>query len=127
VRIRPEKVAHLMRREVADILQQKLRDPRVSAMVSVTDVEVTQDLSFARVFVSIMGNAGEREATMQALAHAAGFVRRELGPRLGLREVPEVRFVHDESLERGARVEELLKRIHEGKPPEDEEGDEETE
>ena len=127
MRIRPEKVAHLMRREVADILQQKLRDPRVSAMVSVTDVEVTQDLSFARVFVSIMGNAGEREATMQALAHAAGFVRRELGPRLGLREVPEVRFVHDESLERGARVEELLKRIHEGKPPEDEEGDEETE
>ena len=121
MRIRPEKVAHLMRREIAEILQQKLRDPRVSAMVSVTDVEVTQDLSFARVFVSIMGTPAEREAAMQALAHAAGFVRRELGPRLGLREVPDVRFVHDESLERGARVEDLLKRIHEGKPPEDEE------
>ena len=108
MRIRPEKVAHLMRREVAEILQQKLRDPRVSAMVSVTDVEVTKDRSFARVFVSIMGKPEERASTLQALAHAAGFVRHEVGTRLGLREVPEVRFVHDESLERGARVEDLL-------------------
>ena len=121
MRIRPEKVAHLMRREVAEILQQKLRDPRVSAMVSVTDVEVTHDLSFARVFVSIMGTPAERASTLEALAHAAGFVRHELGNRLGLREVPEVRFVHDDSLDRGARVEDLLKRLHEGKPVEDEE------
>ena len=121
MRIRPEKVAHLMRREVAEILQQKLRDPRVSAMVSVTDVEVTHDLSFAKVYVSIMGTPAERASTLEALAHAAGFVRHELGSRLGLREVPEVRFIHDESLNRGARVEELLKRLHDGKPVEDEE------
>jgi len=88
--------------------------------VSVTDVEVTNDLSFAKVCVSIMGDAAERAATLGSLAHAAGFVRHELGPRLGLREVPEIRFVHDESLDRGARVEELLKRIHDGQPPEDE-------
>ena len=85
------------------------------------DVVVTHDLSFARVFVSIMGSPEERGATMQALGHAAGFVRHELGPRLGLREVPEVRFVHDDSLERGARVEDLLKRLHDGRPVEDEE------
>lgn len=121
MRIRPEKVAHLMRREVADILQRRVRDPRVSAMVSVTDVEVTPDLSFARVYVSIMGPEAERAATLEALRHAAGFVRHELGERLDLREVPEVRFVHDESLERGARVEDLLKRIQEGRPVEDEE------
>ena len=120
MRIRPEKVAHLMRREIAEILQERLRDPRVSAMVSVTDVEVTNDLSFAKVFVSVMGEPAERASTLEALAHAAGFVRHELGPRLGLREVPEIRFVHDESLDRGARVEELLKRIHDGRPPEDE-------
>jgi ribosome-binding factor A len=121
MRIRPEKVAHLMRREVALILQQKVRDPRVSAMVSVTDVEVTRDLSFARVFVSIMGSAPEVAKTLEALGHASGFVRHEVGTRLGLREVPEVRFVHDESLDRGARVEELLKRLHEGETVEDEE------
>lgn len=121
MRIRPEKVAHLMRREVAEILQQKVRDPRVSAMVSVTDVEVTHDLSFARVFVSIMGSKPEVAKTLEALGHAAGFVRHEVGMRLGLREVPEVKFVHDESLDRGARVEELLKRLHEGETVEDEE------
>jgi ribosome-binding factor A len=121
MRIRPEKVAHLMRREVADILQRRVRDPRVSAMVSVTDVQVTPDLSFARGFVSILGEPAEREATLEALGHAAGFVRHELGERLGLREVPEVRFVYDESLDRGARVEELLKRIQDGRPVEDEE------
>ncbi len=121
MRIRPEKVAHLMRREIAEILQQKLRDPRASAMVSVTDVEVTKDLSFAKIFVSIMGKPEEVAETLKALGHAVGFVRHELGPRLGLREVPDLRFVHDESLDRGARVEELLKRIQDGKPVEDEE------
>lgn len=121
MRIRPEKVAQLMRREVSDILARKLRDPRVSAMVSVTDVEVTHDLSFAKIYVSIMGSKEEQTQTYDALKHAVGFVRHELGDRLGLREVPEVRFIHDESLERGARVEDLIRRIHEGKPVEDEE------
>jgi ribosome-binding factor A len=110
-----------MRREVAEILQQKLRDPRVSAMVSVTDVEVSQDLSFAKIYVSVLGKPDEVSASLQALAHATGFVRHELGERLELREVPELRFIHDTSLDRGARVEELLKRIQDGKPVEDEE------
>ena len=121
MRIRPEKVAHLMRREVADILDRRLRDPRVTAMVSVTDVEVTNDLSFAKIYVSIMGKPDEVSGTLQALGHAVGFVRHELGERLGLREVPDLRFIHDESLDRGARVDELLKRIQDGKPVEDEE------
>ncbi len=121
MRIRPEKVAQLMRREVAEILQRKLRDPRMSAMVSVTDVEVTHDLSFAKIFVSIMGTPEERAKTLEGLVSAAGFVRHELGDRLGLREVPMIRFIHDDSIDRGARVEDLLKRIHDGKPVEDEE------
>lgn len=121
MRIRPEKVAQLMRREVAEILQRELRDPRISAMVSITDVEVTHDLSFAKIYVSIMGKPDEVAVSLRALAHAVGFVRHELGPRLGLREVPEIRFIHDESLARGARVEELLKRIQDGSPVEDEE------
>lgn len=121
MRIRPEKVAQLMRREIAEILQRKLRDPRMSAMVSVTDVEVTHDLSYAKIYVSVMGTPEERTKTLEALSSAAGFVRHELGPRLGLREVPVVRFIHDDSIDRGARVEDLLKRIHDGKPVEDEE------
>lgn len=120
MRIRPERVAHLMRREVADILV-RLRDPRISRWVSVTDVEVTPDLSLARVYVSVLAAGDERRCSLEALAHAAGFVRRELAPRLGLREVPEVRFLLDSSIETGARVDELLRKIERGEPIEDEE------
>jgi ribosome-binding factor A len=121
MRIRPERVGQKMRREIADILENKLRDPRVDSMVSITDVEVTQDLSFARVFVSTLQSGPEREVLLEALNSAAGFVRHELRPRLGLREVPEVRFVLDESIERGARVDEILRKIEKGEPIEDEE------
>jgi ribosome-binding factor A len=122
MRIRPERVAHLMRREIADILQNKLRDPRLSTMVSVTDVEVTHDLSSAKVYVSMLAEGPDRDRSMHTLQSAAGYVRRELGPRLGLREVPELRFEIDTSIERGARVDEILRRLHEGEVIEDDEG-----
>jgi ribosome-binding factor A len=110
-----------MRREVAEILANRMRDPRLGAMVSVTDVEVTSDLSFARVYVSVLADGPETGKVLEGLQHAAGFVRRELAPRLGLREVPELRFLLDTSLERGARVEELLKKIERGEVVGDEE------
>ena len=121
MKIRPERVAHLMRREIAEILANRLRDPRVSHWVSVTDVEVTGDLSFARVYVSILTGADDSPKALEALQGAAGFVRHELAPRLGLREVPEIRFVLDRSIETGARVEELLRKLNRGEPIDDEE------
>ena len=119
MRIRPEKVAHLMRREVADILERKLRDPRITTTITVTDVEVTKDLSFARIYVCMHAPEEARAGVMQALEHATGFVRRELGGRLDLREVPGIRFEYDASMDRGARVDELLRRIERGETPED--------
>jgi ribosome-binding factor A len=118
VRIRPEKVAHLMRREVADILETKLRDPRLGRAVTVTDVEVTHDLSFAKIYVTVLGTEAERKTTLEALGHATGFVRREIGQRLELREVPEIRFLYDDSLDKGGRVEDLLRRLERGEPVE---------
>ena len=120
MKIRPEKVAHLMRREVADIIESRLRDPRLTVTVTVTDVQVTHDLSFARVFVTMMGERDLRPGGMAALKHASGFIRRELGGRLGLREVPEVRFEYDDSLDHGQRVDLLLKKIERGESLEDE-------
>jgi len=113
---RPERVAERIKREVADILENRLRDPRLGGIVSVTDVEVTPDLSMARVYVSILEPGDKRESAMQALRSAAGFVRRALAQRLELREVPEVRFLLDTSIERGARVEDLLRKLAEGEP-----------
>jgi ribosome-binding factor A len=89
--------------------------------VSVTDVEVTDDLSMARVFVSVLEGGPSRAEALSALERAAGYVRRALAPRLGLREVPELRFVLDGSIERGARVEELLRRLQQGEAIPDEE------
>lgn len=116
--IRPERVAELVQREVTDILARKLRDPRLAG-VTVTDAEVSGDLKVATVFVSTLAGGAERAAALAALKRAARVVRRELAPRLNLREVPEVRFRFDESLERGARVEDLLRRLKSGEPVED--------
>jgi len=123
MRTRPERVAELMKREIAAILARELGDPRVSSMVSVTDVEVTPDLSFARVFVSTLSTGPDRARELAGLRRAAGYVRRLLAPRLGLREVPELRFVHDASIERGARVEEILRKLERGDPVGDGEGE----
>jgi len=121
VRIRPEKVAHLMRREVADILERKLRDPGLVSTVTVTDVQVTHDLSFAKIFVTVLGDEKARAQAMEALKRATGFVRHELGDRLELREMPELRFEYDVSLDRGHRVEDLLRKIEKGEAVRDEE------
>ncbi len=123
MKIRPERVGHLMQREIADILSNRLRDPRISHWVSVTDVEVTEDLSFARVYVSILEGT-ERERSLEALGRAAGFIRRELAHRLGLREVPEIRFLLDSTMDRGARVDELLRKLDRGEPIDDPSEDE---
>jgi len=110
-----------MRREVADILENRVRDPRLTTTVTVTDVQITHDLSFARVYVTMLGERDVRAGGLAALQHAAGFVRRELGDRLGLREVPEIRFEYDVSLDNGQRVEDLLRKLERGEKLEDDE------
>ena len=123
MRIRPERVAEAIKREMADILGQRMRDPRLGRMISVTDVEVTPDLSVARIFVSVLADGAERDQALEALTHSAGFVRHELAPRLGLREMPEIRFLLDTSIQHGARVEDLLRRLASGESiPDDDEG-----
>ena len=123
MRIRPGRVAQLMKREIAGILAHELRDPRLANLVSVTDVEVTQDLSFARVYVSVLEGGMDRQQALEALGSAAGYVRHLLAPRLGLREVPQVRFLLDTSIERGARVEEILRKLERGETIEEEGGE----
>jgi len=116
---RTERVADLIRRELAEMLLHKLRDPRLG-FVSVTGAEVSPDLASARVFVSSLAGEQKKDELLAVLRRAAPFLRHELAPRLQLREVPELVFVYDQSIERGARVEDLLRKLHEGKPIDDE-------
>lgn len=110
---RPARVGELIKREVSEmLLRQQIKDPRVgTGMVSVTDVEVTGDLRTAKIFVSIYGSAAAQEATMAGLLDRTSFVRQELGRRIRLRYTPEIAFVQDISLERGAKVTQLLNKL----------------
>jgi ribosome-binding factor A len=104
---RTERLGEEIREEVAGILASGLKDPRVG-FVTVTRVEVTDDLHHARVYVGVLGDRKQRDATMQGLGQAAGWVRRELGRRIRVRYTPEVVFQYDEGLAATERVARLL-------------------
>jgi ribosome-binding factor A len=112
---RTERVADLIRRELADVLMNRMRDPRVG-FVSITGVDVSGDLGHATVWLSSLAGVEGRAEILGVLSRAVPFLRRELAPRLGLREVPTLRFQYDESIERGARIEDLLRKLKDGEP-----------
>ncbi len=102
------RLAGEIKRDLTDIFAHNIRDPHIDSMVSVTDVEVSNDLSYARVYVSKLGNEKEREALLEALNKANGYIRTLLSQRLKIRKVPELRFFLDNSLEYGAKIERIL-------------------
>lgn len=116
--LRREKLRELFKEEASAIIQRRLRDPRIG-FVSVTDVEISADLRHAKIFVSVLGDTEAKRQTLEALEHAAGFVRGELGRRVNLRYTPEVLFRLDESIERGTRVVALLREVTGERPPGD--------
>jgi ribosome-binding factor A len=118
---RPDRLAEAIREEVARFLNQNVKDPRITGMVTVTAVEVTRDLRTAKVFVSILGD-GDRAKTFEGLDSLAGHLRARLGKSLGLRSAPEILFRHDESVARAARIDALLTQIKENRPESDGEG-----
>ncbi len=121
---RVSRVSALIKREISQMLLTEIKDDRVGAgMVSVTDVDVSGDLQHAKIFVSIYGTEEAKVETMAGLRAATGFVRSELGQRLGLRRTPELMFQEDRSLERGDRILTLLNQLNQGRPAESVEED----
>lgn len=110
---RTQRVNELLRERLSELLLRDLKDPRIHGLVTITAVEVSPDLRTARVFVSVLGNSQEREATLQGLRSAAGFLHRALGG-LSLRRAPELTFVADDSMERADRLLRLLDHVHRG-------------
>src|SRR5262245_49771221 len=90
-----------------------MRDPRVGTLVSVTAVETATDLQTARVFVSVLGSKQERDEVLKGLTAASGFLRKKLRERLDMRQVPELRFVTDTSIEEGQRLLNLMDQVAE--------------
>jgi ribosome-binding factor A len=114
---RPEKVAEHVREEIAQIVGYELDDPRV-AIVTVTDVRMSDNLREARVFVMLSGTDDEAAAALKALRKAAPYVRRQLAINLNLRHAPEIHFIRDTVEEKAARVDELLRElVHDAPQP----------
>jgi len=104
---RSRRVEESLKRLLSDLVRREVKDPRVG-LVTITAVEVSRDLTHARVFFTPFAGQGDPEAALQALRHAAGFLRHELRHELRLRVMPELDFRIDESIERGARVSALI-------------------
>ncbi len=110
---RPQRVAELIAHELARLISTELKDPRIG-FVTVTEVRMSSDLHSARVYVSVYGDAEHRQASLEGLGKAAGYLRHQLGPALKLRYTPELVFCHDDSLDRADRVQALLIAVAKG-------------
>lgn len=111
-----ERVSSLFREEVSNLLLREVKDPRLSGVISVTEVVVTPDLRYAHIYVSMMGSEEEKKGIMSGLESASGFIRRELAHRIELRRIPDLIFVRDDSIEKGTRLLQLLDK-ESGKKP----------
>lgn len=108
------RVSQAIKKEIASMLQRDIRDERISGLVSITDVECTHDCRSAKVFISVFGDAEAQKGTLEALQDNIGMMRGEICRRLRLRFAPELKIMLDDSLERGAKVSELLGKIARG-------------
>jgi len=106
---RSQRVSDLIREEIADIIMDKVKDPRLG-FVTVTGAKITEDLKIATVYISILKEE-EKETTLEMLNSAKGFIRSELAKRVRMKFIPSLTFRIDESLERGVRIEKLLREI----------------
>ena len=105
---RSRRIADLLRKEMADMLLNEIKDPRVNGVVTIMQVKVSDDLGHAKFFISALGSDKERKSVLRGLNKAKGFIRRTLGHRLGLRRVPELHFQLDQSLDEQEKIEKLL-------------------
>ena len=107
---RTDRISEEVKKELSSVIRE-LKDPRIPMMTSVVKVDVTNDLRYAKAYISVMGNDEEKKDAIKGLTAAAGFIRREIGSRIKLRCVPEFSFVIDTTIEYGAHINKLLNDI----------------
>lgn len=118
---RTKRIAEEIRKVIGNMLISGIKDPRINSMVSVTEVEVTSDLSYAYVYVSILG--GDEEESLEGLKSASNFLRKEVSKSVKLRHTPQIIFKVDDSIKKGMYMEELIKKVNSNLHEEDFEED----
>ncbi len=109
---RSDRVGGLIKQEMAELLHKEISDPRL-ARVTITAVKVSSDLRNAKIYFTTSGAEGAAQAALEGFRRACGFVKRELAQRLGLRYMPDLHFFFDDSIDRGARIDQLIKMVKE--------------
>ena len=107
---RTDRIEEEIKKVVSKLIDQGLKDPRLTGLISVTKVEVTKDLKYCKIFVSMLGSKDEA-AAMEALKSSAGFVRREVGAKVRMFATPEIKFELDTSMEYGAHIQNIINEL----------------
>ena len=105
---RLQRLNGLLRQELAELILREVKDPRVSELVTITSVDVSPDLKLANVYISVIGNEGEKASSLAGLNAAAAFLRYELSNRIVIRRVPSLTFILDESIEEATHILEIM-------------------
>jgi ribosome-binding factor A len=108
---RPERVGQMLQQLLGEIFARGMRDPRIG-FVTITGVKMSPDLREARVYYAVHGDAEQRKQTAKGLENARGFLRREIAAELRLRVTPDLHFSYDEAIDRGERIEQLIRQVH---------------
>ena len=123
---RVRRVAEQVKKDVSQIIGNEMKDPRLAGITSVTDVQLSRDLRYASIYVSIFGSDQVKEETLQTLIKATGFIRTEIGKRIRLRYTPEINFFLDNSIEYGAHIERVIKSLKEDEKSENDRSSEDN-
>lgn len=105
---RTNRISEEMKKELSSIIQYEIKDPRLPQLVSITSVNVTKDLRYAKVYISVMGSDEDKKNALIALKSASGFIRREIGRRMLIRYTPQINFELDNSIENGVYINKLI-------------------
>lgn len=113
---RISRISEEVKRAISDIMRTELKDPRINDLTSISHVDVTNDLSYAKVYVTVLGNDEDRDRAVEGLNSAKGFIKRELAKMVKLRVMPELIFINDDSIERAFEINKLIDEVnHEDK------------
>lgn len=107
-KIRTNRIAEEIKKEISLIIQREMKDPRIDGLISITEVDVTNDLSYAKIYVTCYAAKEKQKEVLQVLKNASGYFRSELGKRIKLRTIPELIFEFDTSLEYGNKINSIL-------------------
>ena len=110
--IKNTRINEEVRRELSNLIQNEIKDPRIAPMTSVTRVYVAPDLKTAKAYISVLGTPEEADATMEGLRSASGYLRRQLAANINLRNTPEITYIKDDSIEYAFHISSLLDEMH---------------